>query len=113
MLKDPILFFNLLDRIGRTGVVGIQIDGNHPTCVERDAYLRRLKASHLAEFDTLSHEEAIKLIFQPGFSTSESVSGISGRGIGMDAVKSKIKELGGTISVKTAGGRGSTNHQAL
>ncbi len=51
MLKDPILFFNLLDRIGRTEVVGIKIDDNHPSCVERDSYLKRLKSAFLAEFE--------------------------------------------------------------
>lgn len=51
MLKDGILFFNLLDRISRTEVVGIKIDDNHPSCVERTAYLNRLKSSFLAELE--------------------------------------------------------------
>lgn len=50
VLKDGVLFFNLLDRIGRTEVVGIQIDDNHPSCVERESFLDRLKTSHFEAF---------------------------------------------------------------
>jgi two-component system, chemotaxis family, sensor kinase CheA len=60
MLKDPILFFNLLDRVGRTEVVGIKIDDNHPSCVERDSYLRRLKSAFLAELEENKLGEAQK-----------------------------------------------------
>ena len=55
----------------------------------------------------LSNEEIIEFIFSPGFSTSEQVSDLSGRGVGLDAVKNKIEQLGGTISVKTEKGQGS------
>lgn len=55
----------------------------------------------------LSNEEIIEFIFSPGFSTSEQVSDLSGRGVGLDAVKNKIEQLGGTISVKTEKGKGS------
>lgn len=51
MLKDGVLFFNLLDRISRTEVVGIQIDDNHPSCVERESFLQRMKASFYHEFE--------------------------------------------------------------
>lgn len=50
VLKDGVLFFNLLDRISRTEVVGIQINENHPSCVEREAFLKRLKAAHFEAF---------------------------------------------------------------
>lgn len=45
--------------------------------------------------------EVLKLIFQPGFSTAEVVTDLSGRGVGMDVVKSKIESLNGNISIKT------------
>lgn len=46
------------------------------------------------------------LIFQPGFSTAESVSGLAGRGVGLDVVAAAVRALGGTISVRSQGGRG-------
>ncbi|AEH07384.1 chemotaxis protein CheW [Methanothermococcus okinawensis] len=47
----------------------------------------------------LSDQEAINLVFLPGFSTAEKVSDVSGRGVGMDVVKSKIESLGGSVSL--------------
>jgi two-component system chemotaxis sensor kinase CheA len=57
--------------------------------------------------DDLTDQEAMDLIFEPGFSTSEVVSELSGRGVGMDVVKSNIKALSGTVLVETLVGRGS------
>lgn len=51
--------------------------------------------------DDLSKQEIQELIFHPGFSTAEKVTKISGRGVGMDVVKTKIKELGGSIDIKS------------
>lgn len=48
------------------------------------------------------------LIFQPGFSTADVVSDVSGRGVGMDVVRRNIRELGGTVEVKSEIGKGST-----
>jgi len=56
----------------------------------------------------MSDEEAINLIFLPGFSTKEQVTDVSGRGVGMDVVKDVVKSLNGTISVKSEVGKGST-----
>jgi len=62
----------------------------------------------------LSHEERptneqlYEFIFQPGFSTIEQVSDLSGRGVGMDVVRRNIRALGGTIEVKSKRGQGST-----
>jgi two-component system chemotaxis sensor kinase CheA len=56
----------------------------------------------------LSDEQINDLIFQPGFSTAEVVSDVSGRGVGMDVVRRNIQELGGHVSVKSAEGVGST-----
>jgi two-component system chemotaxis sensor kinase CheA len=57
--------------------------------------------------DSLSEDEIDNLIFLPGFSTAESVSNISGRGVGMDVVKRSIQALGGRISITSQPGRGS------
>ena len=56
----------------------------------------------------LSEEEAFQLLFLPGFSTSESISDISGRGVGMDAVRQDIESLRGAIFIKSEMGKGST-----
>lgn len=54
----------------------------------------------------LSDEELQQLIFHPGFSTAQAVTNISGRGVGMDAVQSKITQLGGTIDMKSQPNQG-------
>jgi len=56
----------------------------------------------------LSDAEAFGLIFQPGFSTAEKVTDVSGRGVGMDVVRNGIESLHGKIDVKSTPGRGST-----
>jgi two-component system chemotaxis sensor kinase CheA len=55
-----------------------------------------------------SQKELIKLLFRDGFSTAESVSEVSGRGVGLSAVRANIRELGGTIGVSTKPGQGTT-----
>ena len=60
------------------------------------------------EANSLSEKEAINLIFRPGFSTAERVTNISGRGVGMDVVKTNIEKLGGSIDIKTEKGKGTT-----
>jgi two-component system, chemotaxis family, sensor kinase CheA len=57
--------------------------------------------------DTLSDDAIYELIFVAGFSTAEQTTDISGRGVGMDVVRRNIKELGGTIEVRSALGKGS------
>ena len=56
----------------------------------------------------MSEEEVIELIFAPGFSTAEQVTGLSGRGVGMDAVRAAVKRLGGSVTLKSQAGRGSS-----
>ncbi len=56
----------------------------------------------------ISHKELLQLIFHPGFTTSEQVSNISGRGVGMDVVKKNIEELRGSIEVDTQKGKGTS-----
>ncbi len=54
----------------------------------------------------MSEQEAIRLIFHPGFSMAEKVSDVSGRGVGMDVVRSNIEKLSGTVTVETTPGIG-------
>ena len=62
---------------------------------------------------TLTDDEINNLIFLPGFSTAETISDISGRGVGMDVVRRNIQDLGGRISLKSERGRGMTIQLAL
>jgi chemosensory pili system protein ChpA (sensor histidine kinase/response regulator) len=58
--------------------------------------------------EVLSEDEAANLIFMPGFSTADQVTELSGRGIGMDVVRSEVNALGGRIETTTKPGQGST-----
>ncbi len=58
--------------------------------------------------DTLSDQEIVSLIFEPGFSTAKKVTDVSGRGVGLDVVKKGIETLRGRIEVSTEQGKGST-----
>lgn len=60
-----------------------------------------------AEADRLDTNEVLRIIFLPGFSTAKEVTDVSGRGVGMDAVRSKIESLGGNVEVDTRLGQGS------
>ena len=57
--------------------------------------------------DRLSESDCYNLIFAPGFSTKTEISDVSGRGVGMDVVKTKIAQLNGSLSIESALGRGS------
>jgi two-component system chemotaxis sensor kinase CheA len=59
------------------------------------------------EIEKLSEYDIINLIFKPGFSTAKTLSEISGRGVGMDVVKSSIEKLGGIVDIITEKGKGS------
>lgn len=61
----------------------------------------------------LTDEEIDNLIFAPGFSTAQTVSSVSGRGVGMDVVRQNVKDLGGRISIESRAGEGSTFTLAL
>jgi two-component system, chemotaxis family, sensor kinase CheA len=65
-------------------------------------------AGLLSGNDCLTDEQVFDLIFQPGFSTAERVTEISGRGIGMDVVKRNVELLGGSIAIRSERGRGAT-----
>ena len=58
--------------------------------------------------EAMTDKDIIDLLFRPSFSTAEKISDVSGRGVGLDVVKSKIEALGGDVEVKTKLGEGST-----
>lgn len=64
-------------------------------------------ASDLAQ---MSDEQIMQFVFKAGFSTAEKVTSVSGRGVGMDVVRTNIEKIGGTVSLSSATGKGSTFH---
>lgn len=58
--------------------------------------------------ETMTEKDFIDLLFRPSFSTADKISDVSGRGVGLDVVKTKIESLGGSIEAKTVPGEGST-----
>jgi len=73
--------------------------------VKRKAVEKGLITQDVA--DTYTTDQAIDLLFQPGFSTADKITDISGRGVGLDVVKRSIESLKGTIRVETTPGKGS------
>ncbi len=60
------------------------------------------------EANTMDERQSYNLIFLPGFSTASAVSDVSGRGVGMDVVKTNIQKLNGTIDIRSTQGKGTT-----
>lgn len=105
------------DRIGQV-VLSAQQEGDHiilaieddgagmdPEVLRRKAVEKGIYDQDAA--DRLSDTECFNLIFAPGFSTKSEISDISGRGVGMDVVKTKITQLNGTVSIDSELGKGS------
>ena len=65
-----------------------------------------LERDLISEDAALSDHEIAQFIFHPGFSTSDSVSQISGRGVGMDVVNSEVRQCGGSVEIETSAGQG-------
>lgn len=86
----------------------IQDDGRgmNPDVLRRKAVEKGVMDQDAA--DRLSDTECFNLIFAPGFSTKEEISDVSGRGVGMDVVKTKIAQLNGTISIESRSNIGTT-----
>ncbi len=77
--------------------------------LSRDKIIAKaIKQGLIGENEKLSDDQIWPLIFRPGFSTAEKVTDVSGRGVGMDVVKRNIEALGGTVSIKTVTGKGTT-----
>ncbi|BFU91021.1 MAG: Chemotaxis protein CheA [Nitrospira sp.] len=77
--------------------------------LDRDKILAKAnKQGLISENDKPTDDQIWPLIFKPGFSTAEKITDVSGRGVGMDVVKRNIESLGGTVSIKTTKGKGTT-----
>ncbi|MFG6463898.1 chemotaxis protein CheA [Roseateles sp. DXS20W] len=87
-------------------VIRITDDGRG---IQRRKVLERAWSRGLVEAGVVPDDEAIlRLIFEPGFSTAEKVTNLSGRGVGMDVVRSNIEALRGSVLLDSTEGRGST-----
>lgn len=74
--------------------------------VRQTAVARKIITAEAAA--DLSEREAMQLILQPGFSTAQQVTNVSGRGVGMDVVKTNVEKIGGNVDVQTVPGEGTT-----
>ena len=92
---------------GNNVVIMVTDDGKgiDPDIIRRKAVEKGLFSQE--EVDAMPDADAVRIIFLPGFSTAEKISDISGRGVGMDVVKSKIESLSGQVDVETRVNEGS------
>jgi two-component system chemotaxis sensor kinase CheA len=88
-------------------IITVQDDGRgmDPRLLRESAVRKGLLSAEAAA--ALTDEEALKLIFAPGFSTAARVTDVSGRGVGMDVVRTNIEKLGGRVSISSVLGKGS------
>lgn len=92
---------------GNTVVIEVEDDGNGIN-VERVAQKALEKGIVTREeVESMSQQELIMLLFKPGFSTAAVVTDLSGRGVGLDVVKTKIESLGGNVEIINSIGKGS------
>jgi two-component system chemotaxis sensor kinase CheA len=86
-------------------VIEVSDDGGG---LHRERILAKAAQSGLQVADSMSDSEVWQLIFAPGFSTAETVTDVSGRGVGMDVVKRNISAMGGSVEIRSAKGFGTT-----
>ncbi|HET7468562.1 MAG TPA: chemotaxis protein CheA, partial [Gemmatimonadales bacterium] len=79
--------------------------------IDRAAILakaRREDAAPGADGEALSDDALLRVIARPGFSTAQAVSGVSGRGVGVDVAMTRVRQLGGTLEIRSDVGKGTT-----
>ncbi|MDR7049696.1 two-component system chemotaxis sensor kinase CheA [Duganella sp. 3397] len=86
-------------------VIEVSDDGGG---LNRERILAKAQQNGLAVSDSMTDPEVWQLIFAPGFSTAETVTDVSGRGVGMDVVKRNITAMGGVVDIRSAKGFGTT-----
>jgi two-component system chemotaxis sensor kinase CheA len=98
----------LLSAAHRSGQVIIEITDDGAG-IDTERVLAKAVEKGLVPVDAeLSEQEIYNLLFEPGFSTAARVSDLSGRGVGMDVVRSEIRALGGRVTLSSLRGRGTT-----
>ncbi|ASP40592.1 chemotaxis protein CheA [Bacterioplanes sanyensis] len=98
----------MLNAYHQGGNIVIEIQDDGAGLNEERILNKAIDRGLVPEQNNLSSEEIHQLIFLPGFSTADTVSDISGRGVGMDVVRRNIQELNGNIEVSSVAGKGST-----
>jgi two-component system chemotaxis sensor kinase CheA len=88
---------------GGSIVIEVRDDGKG---LNRNKLISKAREKGLDAPDSMTDNEVWNLIFEPGFSTAEVVTDVSGRGVGMDVVKKNITALGGTVDINSAEGYG-------
>jgi two-component system chemotaxis sensor kinase CheA len=96
-----------LDAYHQGGSIVIEIRDDGAGLNKERIVAKAVENGLLSEGESLSDEEVNDLIFQAGFSTAESLSDVSGRGVGMDVVRKNIKALNGSVGVTSTQGKGS------
>lgn len=77
--------------------------------LDREGIVERAKERGvISDASSMTNEEVYALIFEPGFSTAKQITSVSGRGVGMDVVKSNIEQLRGNVRIESEKGKGST-----
>jgi two-component system chemotaxis sensor kinase CheA len=77
--------------------------------IDRDKILAKARREGAApDTDALTDDLLVRVLAKPGFSTAQTVSGVSGRGVGVDVAMTRVRALGGTLEVRTELGRGTT-----
>ena len=89
---------------GGSIIISIIDDGGG---LHRDKIIDKARSSGLTVSDDMPDSEVWQLIFQPGFSTAEAITDVSGRGVGMDVVRRNIESIGGRIDIESSAGEGS------
>jgi len=90
---------------GGSIIIEVSDDGGG---LNRDKILAKARQNGLPLSDNMSDADVWQLIFAPGFSTAETVTDVSGRGVGMDVVKRNITAMGGAVDIRSAKGFGTT-----
>ena len=98
----------LLNAYHEGGHINIQISDDGKG-IDIDRVRDKITANGLAteaELAEMPKKQILQYVFQPGFSTAENVTSVSGRGVGMDVVKTNIEKIGGTVELESRAGRG-------
>lgn len=93
------------NHVGGHIVIEVSDDG---AGLQKERILNKAKQQHLSIPNDATDEEVWQLIFEPGFSTADEVTDVSGRGVGMDVVRRNIHAMGGSVDIESAAGFGTT-----
>lgn len=100
--KNPVALIQITARqAGNYVFITVEDNGRG---LNKEAFLKKAKEKKLfsdEKLNNLTDNEIYQIIFHPGFSTSDKISDVSGRGVGMDAVKNTVEKNGGTIDILT------------